>query len=533
MAAELEGPPVGQWQRLSPWALAILFLGGLFRFVRENLPLVVGAGAGAALLEQVGLRELGLGLALVGLIAALISLLYYRRFRFRMDGDVLVVQRGVLERREVKVSAERVQHMALEQPVYMRPFDVVRFSLDTPGGATAEVELPGIRRAVAEALQERLERGRPGPAVEGATGAEAGQPPSEASTETLFRIGPRGLTLHGLASNHAYVIAALLAPVVQPLERLALRNPELLAGLPWLEAAAESPVLALVLTVTALLLLLVCVSVAVVWLRFFGFTLVREGGRYLQYSGLFTRRQQTLTAAKLQSLEWVQTAAGRLLRCGYLVCHQYGALPGGPDTAGQRFLVPGLSRREGRALSEVFWSGLGADAAGRGGTGAPAGGAFEAGYQRVHRLYRRVLALRLVAGATALALVLLTLTGFPGWLALVALALVLAWPVAWLRWRAVAWRRAGRFLCVRRGLLGRRTTLFPLEKVQAVTVQQSWVQRRRGLATLRLQLASGPVVVPFIPLATAHAVANEALYRVVFRPDSALGAEQQPEDQDL
>ncbi|RLK50118.1 putative membrane protein [Alkalispirillum mobile] len=507
-----------QWQRLSPWALLILFLGGLLRFVRENLPLVAGAGAGAALLEQIGLRELGLALTLILLIAGLISLLYYRRFRFRLDGDVLVVQRGVLERREVKVSAERVQHMALEQPVYMRPFDVVRFSLDTPGGATADVELPGIRRELAERLQQRLERAR-GEAVgddDPAGAAESARTPSP----PLFRIGPLGLTRHGLASNHAYVIAALLAPVLQPLERMAMRNPELLAELPWLERAAESPWLALSVTVVALLLVLMLVSVVVAWLRFYGFTLVREGSRYVQYSGLFTRQQQTLSAAKLQSLEWVQTAVGRGLRCGYLVCHQYG-LSAGPDTAGQRFLVPGLRQSEGPTLGAVFWPGSGDEAA----------GALELGYQRVHRLYRRVVALRLIVIAAVLALIFLGLTGFPGWLALIGVGAVIAWPVAWLRWRAVAWRRSGRFLCVRRGLLGRRTTLFPLEKVQAVTVQQSWVQRRRQLATLHLQLASGPVVVPFIPLATARAVANEALYRVACRPSLPLGAEQQPGDQ--
>lgn len=529
MTTEPAGDVPGDWQRLSPWALAILFLGGLLRFVRENLPLVAGAGAGAALLEQIGLRELGLGLALVGLIAALVSLLYYRRFRFRMDGDVLVVQRGVLERREVKVSADRVQHMALEQPVYMRPFDVVRFSLDTPGGATAEVELPGIRRAVAEALQQRLERARAAhTGQDDGAGEVASQGPEAPPAATLYRVGPRGLTRHGLASNHAYVIAALLAPVLQPLERMALRNPELLADLPWLEAAAESPLLALGLTVTALLVFLMLVSVAVAWLRFFRFTLVRDGERFLQYSGLFTRQQQTLSAAKLQSLEWVETAVGRLLRGGYLVCHQYGALPGGPDTLGQRFLVPGLNRTEAQALSGVFWQGPSMDQPVPGEPGEAPGGVLARGYQRVHRLYRRVVALRLMVGATVVALGLLGLTGEPAWLGLVAVVAVLAWPVAWLRWRAVAWRRAGRFLCVRRGLLGRRTTLFPLENVQAATVQQSWVQRRRRLATLRLQLASGPVVVPFIPLATAHALANEALYRVACQPALALGAEQQP-----
>jgi len=232
-----------EWQRLSPWAVVFLFVPGAVRFARENIPLLVGVGAGAAYVEAIGVTETLLGVGVLLLIGGLIALQYYQRFRFRLDGDVLLVQKGLIERIEIKVSADRVQHTAVDQPAYMRPFNVVRFSVDTPGGITTEVELPGIPRPFADILRQVL-----------GTGAAAGDAEAPATERLLYRVTPGGLTLHGLASNHAYVLAAVAAPIMQPLERLArerLREP---GNLEWLQPVLDRPLLTVAIGIPSLLL---------------------------------------------------------------------------------------------------------------------------------------------------------------------------------------------------------------------------------------------------------------------------------------
>ena len=489
-------PLIGQWQRLSPWAMAILFTGSVARFLRENVPLLLGAGAGAALLERIGLRELALAALFLLLLGALVSLLRYRRFRFRLDGDVLIVRQGILEQRELKVGAERVQQIMIEQPAYMRPFDVVRFTVDTPGGVTAEVELPGIRRPQAEALRAALDTARE---ASGA-GEGANRPVAGSGAVILFRATAGGLVLHGVASNHAYVAAAAAAPLIQPLERLVIRRLEGFADRAWVDTLLASPGLAVVLFLVALAVTLVLVSVAVAWLRFSGFLLLRDGERFVQRSGLLTRRERTLSSPKLQSVEWVETLIGRGLGRGYLVCRQYGG-GRGPDQAGERFIVPALDRPGGDRLAHAFWAGL-----------PPGEGFLSLDHQRVHPLYRRVVAIRLGLLATLSAGALALIGGHAGWLLLIPAALVVTAPAGHLRWLAVGWRRQGRYLLVRRGLLGRRTSVFPLHNIQAVALRESYLQRRHGLATLRLQLASGPVSLPYIDRATALALANASIH---------------------
>ncbi|EWG97990.1 hypothetical protein Q427_32880 [Halomonas sp. BC04] len=133
--------------------------------VRQHMPLLLGAGAGLAMVERVGLRELALGCVLLLLVAGLVSLLYYRRFRFRLDGDVLIVQKGLFEHREFKVAARHVQHIALHQPAYMRPFGLVLWEVETLAGEASSIQLPGIRRQFAEALGHGL-RGAESPVEE-------------------------------------------------------------------------------------------------------------------------------------------------------------------------------------------------------------------------------------------------------------------------------------------------------------------------------------------------------------------------------
>ncbi|QKT03972.1 PH domain-containing protein [Ectothiorhodospiraceae bacterium 2226] len=482
----------GQWHHLSPWAVMLLWVRGVIDFVRENLPLVVGAGAGAAFIEAVGLREVALAAVVLLAGAGLLSLQYYRRFRFRLEGDVLFVQRGLFERRELKVAADRVQHVTIDQPAYMRPFGVVRFSLETPGGATTEVELPGIARAYAETLRDALGAAR----TRAAAGDDEGEARPAPPARTLFRLGGGGLTLHGVVSNYAYVLAAALTPLLQPLERAARARFGPWEEVAWLAWASDHPVLFAGVALATLLFAMVTASVLAAWFRFFDYRLLRKEGRYVQTSGLLSRQEQALPAAKLQSVDWVQTALGRLLGRGHLVCHQYGGVAPGVEHLGHSFLVPGLDRASATRLSAEFWPGLEVGA-----------------WRPVHAAYRRVQALRLGAGITGTVLLVAALTGEPraAWMLLVVAPL--AWGLAHLQWRALAWQSA-RYTLVRRGLLGRRTVQFPLEHVQTVTLRQSWFQRRRRLASLELVLPSGPVSIPYIEEAEARRMADEALFRV-------------------
>ena len=487
------------WHYLSPWAVAFLLIRGGSRFARENIPILLGAGAGVALFERVGVREVALFAVVLVLASVLFAFAYYRRFRFRMEEDVLLVQRGLLQRTELKVAAGRVQQIGLQQPFYFRPLGIVRFVAETPGGGSAEVELPGIRRDLAESLRRSLsgdeEQGQP--AFDPASGA------AEAAPELIHMATAKGVTLHGLTSNAAYVFLAMIAPLVPAVERVSRHTLADGESATWLTGLLVSPWLVAIVLVVAFPALIVTLSVVGAWLRFHGFRLTFEKGRYVQRSGLLNRHEQILSADRLQVVESVETLPGRLLRRRYLICRQIGSPARGGEHSARAFLVPGLTRRRADELVATLWE------------CAPLVGAL----QQVDRRFARACAFRFALGG-ALLLGLATLLALD-WRWLIGLVLLPLPALLYgrLRWLAVGWRIEGGVAEVRNGLLGRRSLVFPLDRVQGVQIRQSWWQRRRGLATVRLGLAGGSAVVPWLPLTQARGLANLTVARIEFGED--------------
>lgn len=487
------------WQRLSPWAIGLIMATTGVSLLRQHLPLLLAASAALTISERAGWREVLLGGSFLALGALLLSLRYYHRFRFRFDGEVLVVQKGLLVHREFKVSARHVQQTSRQQPAWMRPFGVVQWEVETLAGEAASIALPGIRGEVAEALEARLR----GSTSDDTSGAEKVPPDASPNVQVRFTLTPGALVLHGLASRSILVVVALISPLVRPLESwLHHRLPHVdLWG--WLPA---SPMLALGVGLSLVVMILMLLSVLAAWWRFHGFVLRDEGERQVQVSGLFHRRSQTLSRRRLQVMEWVQSGLGRVLGRGYLVCHQFGAAGGGEVAEARRFLVPGLTAVRADALAPALW---------RKSTSTPS---FIAPLRRVSSFYRRVLFLRLLL---LLSIGLLMIWQFvfpawPGWILGVAMPglVVISLGLAQLRWHALGWGLEGDWLRVRQGLWGQRTSLFPLDHLVSLQLKQSWLQRRRGLMTLHLHLASGRLTLPYLDVHLARELADRLLASV-------------------
>lgn len=484
------------WQRLPPAAMFYLFLRGSLKVARENLPLLLGAGAGVALFDAFGLRELGLLLGLLLLFGLLLALIYHRRFRFRVDDDQLLVRKGILERSELKVRSGQIQQVTLEAPWHLRLFGLVRFGVDTAGGAGTEVELPGITPQMAAALRSRLEHAQ----VATESGPDAAPPVlHEATTSALIR--------HGLANNHAWVALAAMTPFLHRLGRVLS---ERLAEWPLptrLEALLERPLLALPLAVLLLLLALMLASVIIALLRYHGFRLSRELGpdgrrRLRQHSGWLSRREQVLQSGRLQVVEQVQTPVGRLLGSSHLIARQIGTIQSDPVADAQVFQIPALPPDAAARLLPVLWPGL-----------PPAGP-----MQRVHRHFRRLSAIRFGLMVLLPLVFLAQQSADPRWLLPLIALLPAAALAAHLRWLGVGYEVQGQWLRIRFGLLGRRTTIFPASHVHRAAVQQNFLQRRRGVADLVLLLANGPITLPCLPEATAFSLLDTVLTQVATTP---------------
>ena len=98
----------------------------------------------------------------------------------------------------------------------------------------------------------------------------------------------------------------------------------------------------------------------------------------MQRSGLLSRQTQALALRRLQAIDWIETALGRIFGRSYLVCRQLGRDEHEAE-ASRSFSVPGLDRETAVRLPDELVA------------GAPA----ERELRRVSPIYRRVIATRI------------------------------------------------------------------------------------------------------------------------------------------
>ncbi len=531
-------PNAGDWQRSSPFAL-LYFAGNIVRILaRAMMGALIPLIAIVPLVrdDPGALRILLLVLGAVLLLPFVAGAVQWACFRFRIAGDRLLIRKGVFKKAALDLPYERVQGINVRRSPVDRLFGLVTVTLDTSGSVQAEGKLPSINTEVADRLQRSVTALRPvlgGSAAHdgdsGATGAIRSAAEAEARSaigpdRVLLQLGPADMVRIGLASRNFIFVAALvgvLTDLLQPgdsldpvLEVLAAGVDSAASAFTGLGALAQVGLAAALIASIAAVALLLTVTAA--FLRHHNFTLRHDGGRFRSRAGLLTQREVVVGAPKIQQLTVNQ---GLVLR--WLRRYRLYALPAAAASpeAGRASALDVPDVLDVPLLGARLVDDL------RAGVFAPEATAIpvlpgSTGFKRVSPHYIRALALRyaLVLAAVFGTLLLLAWAGVFGrtstilsWWAASIPAAALA---AWQRWRrqGFAYDRDG--LASRSGFLGSEVKAFLLRKVQAATVRESPLQRRKGLATLRVQLACGRITVPYIDRHAACALRDYILYRV-------------------
>jgi len=495
------------WKPLPVAAVAALYINGLQRFVRENLVVFFGAGTGFAISDSLGWLEFGLGAALVLLAGLLVALIYHRRFRYRLDGDSVRVRKGLLEQQELKVRFERIQNVGFSQPLYLKPLGLVRVTLETPGAAQTEVSLPGISLEEASALRDRV-AGRSASRLDDALpDPVAGQPAVDGGESVGFRASAADLFRYGMTSNQVWILLALVgAPASNWIESRMTDWIEQLraSGILDVDALQGAPLLVAILAGLAIIaasLVIMTVSGLLAIVRYGGYRLVIDSGRFKSRFGLLDVREKTLRAVKLHSIECVQTAVGRLLDQWHVIGHQTGGVqPGQQHGEDRRFLIPGVDSTRLDAVVDALRSAS---------WHAP-------DWNGIHRRFRSMLWGRIGLAATvAVLLAWWFVPDTPRWLFVVlVLSVVCVFVLVHLAWRRWAYALDDRRIRIRHGMIGKTIVEFDMARCQQIGLRTSPYQRRHGLATLTIRLPHGEQRVPYIEQSIAERIVDLVLYRV-------------------
>ena len=421
-------------------------------------------------------------------VLALASLWQYFTYRYRITGDSLIVKSGLFERSLRQIPFARIHNVAVHQSLLHRLFGVAEVRLESAGGKKPEAQMRVLKLNDAIALEQLVRRSSHVSADAIAQPAELGDlllqlPPAEvlrlglisnrglvvvgAGVAALSQVSPRiipnlfeewGKALFGLAGSHQFDFA-----------HYALVGASLLAGL---------------------VLVLRLFSVLLALLQYYGFRLEEHGRRLTVERGLLTRWRTSVPRRRIQAWTLREGVMHRLLKRRTLEIDTAVAEEQNESRA-LRELAPVATPAECEALIRHL---------------LPGAAWPPPQWQPLHaKAWWRLL----LPGAAFAAVLCAVLAWHFGVWGLLGLGW-LAWAIFESRQHA---RRAGYALgaglvAVRGGWWSRHWRFAELDKLQALRLTQSPLDRRFGMASLWLDTTGAGTFAP--PLRIRYLAESEA-----------------------
>ncbi len=185
----------GRERRLHPLSWLFVLLDQLRQFALPLIALLFfGRGGGDNTWEWFGLVGVG--------VLTLLAVVRYFTYRFRLQGDELVIRSGVLHKNVRHIPLARIQNVALKRNVLHRMFGVAEVRLESAvGGVSAEAQMRVLSLRDAHALEVMVRsQGVVCGAEEAETEPEHGELLLTLPTAELIRLG--------LTSNRGLLIGA-------------------------------------------------------------------------------------------------------------------------------------------------------------------------------------------------------------------------------------------------------------------------------------------------------------------------------------
>ncbi|MBB3826352.1 PH domain-containing protein [Xanthomonas arboricola] len=476
-------------QRLHPLSWMFVLLQQIRQFLIPLVALIVfGSRDGSRDVAD----HIATGVVMAVLVA--ISVLRYFTYRYRIGEDSVAIRSGLLERSRRDIPFARIHNVVVHQSLLHRLAGVAEVRLESAGGHKPEAEMRVLRLDQALALEDLIRRRAQHPHT-----AQVQLQMQAQDRSTLLRLPMAEVIRLGLISNRGMVVVAASIGVIYQMipRRVASTFIETNGELAYRYVSQVHPGAAVtatlvVIAMLAVLLAMRALSVALAVTQYHGFHLSESERRLTVERGLLTRIRSSVALRRIQSWTLYESRLHRL----------FGRRQLRVDTA-----VSGTGDTHDSALKEL----------------API-----APPQRCDALLQRLLPD--IAWPPqqwqAVATHCWWRLSLPTVLMLVPLVAALAWQIGsqaawlllWLPWSGFkAYRQVQRmgyavdtrYVAVRGGWWKRWWRLAELDKLQALQLQRSPLDRLTGTATLWLDTAGASATGPalrlrFVPLAQAQ-----------------------------
>lgn len=481
--------------RQSRVAIAII----LIKFIRFTLrtfwPIAlsffIGGRAGNSFEDIIG--YIALGIAAINLVG---SVLTYFRFYFQIEDGAFIIDKGVLRRTKTNIPFERIQTINLQQNIVHQIFGVVSLEIDTAGAKKSELTIDALSKEDAEAIRQFILEEKD-QLTEATTPAGAGEE-TFADEETILELGVGDLIKIGVSQNHLRSMAILFAFVFSTLNELTDNVTDVveerLSG--YEEAVLSNGWVIFAGSVVIVGIISFLYSLINTVLKNFDLKLTARKGGLKLVRGLLNKEEISINKSKIQNVSWSDNPLRKAFSMFTIQIEQ--ASSAQADQLKSKIKIPGSYKDQ---VTQVL------------------GIAFPKEFIREDEKHRVSILLKyrifILSGLLPAILAAGIVYFFQG---LEALWILLWIPMVWvscsLYYKKRSFQMNDELLKNNRGTFGNHYEIFQVYKVQAISVNQSWYQRRKQLASVVFHTAAGSIRIPFIPLHQAEELENFILYKV-------------------
>jgi len=245
-----------------------------------------------------------LGVVFILLLIGIVTYLQYRHFTFFLDQDKqeFVVQHGILDKKRVSISLDKIQQVNINQSVLQRLISVYSLDIDTAGSGSKEVSIKAIDHKSAQILKEKL--------LEKQTIKSEIIPTNqllESQEKKLIRISLLSLLKFGITSNYGRSLGILTAFFFTVYDKIKdFAQTEVLSEAQIERYVNQGSKYGFLILFFILFLVVFIINLTRIILRYYDLKIIKQQNSLALSFGLLAKKNTLLNPKKIQIVSYIQ-----------------------------------------------------------------------------------------------------------------------------------------------------------------------------------------------------------------------------------
>lgn len=463
-------------QRQSKLGILVLFVFTLQKIIRLSIAMIV---VFAMDMDKFYSKLIWLGIAIFSL-SVFVTFIRYYYFTFQIDynSKELIIEKGFLRKSKISIQLHKIQQINLNQNLLHKVFKLYEINVDTAGSGKKEVEIKAVSSFIANQLKDTIERLNETETINISNIEKTVQ----ATENKTIKISFFTLIKTGITSRYVETFGWLFLVVNTLWENNNYINLEDKFDTTGVQEYINfnSIIVSVLIGLIVIFLLIIVINLVRTIVRYFDFSITRTKHSLLLTYGLITTRNTIISPIKVQLIKISQNYFQEKLDIHNLRVEQASSEENSKEKKKDRIEVPGCSEAVKNQILDFIYTKEITNP--------------EVYFPSIRKFWIRFIFMVVVP--IAIILTLNTFTHFIIWeklYLLTSLYLIVGILSTWRLYKNYKLMVTPEFIMVQSGFWDIDMAIIEPYKIQAITTNQFFWQKRLNIGSVNLYTAGGTI----------------------------------------